>query len=117
VPGFIDAHVHYPQLDIVGAHGEQLLNGSKSYVFPTEARFADRTYARGVARRFLRELLRNGTTTALVFGTVHPESVDAFFEAALALNLRMIAGKVLMDRNAPEYLRDTAESAYATARA
>jgi guanine deaminase len=66
---------------------------------------------------FLRELLRNGTTTALVFGTVHPESVDAFFEEALALNLRMIAGKVLMDRNAPEYLRDTAESATRTASA
>jgi guanine deaminase len=112
-PGFIDAHVHYPQLDVVGAHGEQLLNWLEKYVFPTEARFADRTYARGVARRFLRELLRHGTTTALVFGTVHPESVDAFFEEALALNLRMIAGKVMMDRNAPEYLRDTAESAYA----
>jgi guanine deaminase len=70
-------------------------------------------YARGVARRFLNELLRHGTTTALVFGTVHPESVDAFFEEALALNLRMIAGKVLMDSNAPEYLRDTSGVRYA----
>jgi guanine deaminase len=117
LPGFIDAHVHYPQLDIVGAHGEQLLEWLDRYVFPTEARFGDPVHASEVARRFLDELLRNGTTTALVFGTVHPESVDAFFEAAEARNLRMIAGKVLMDRNAPSYLRDTPETGYRESKA
>lgn len=115
-PGFVDAHVHYPQLDIVGAHGEQLLEWLERYVFPAEARFADRAHADAVAARFLDELLRHGTTTALVFGTVHPQSVDAFFEAAEARKLRMIAGKVLMDRNAPDDLRDTAESAYRDSR-
>lgn len=112
VPGFIDTHIHYPQIDIVGAHGEQLLEWLENYVFPTEAQFADKTHASAVAERFLRELLRNGTTTALVFGTVHPQSVDAFFEHAEALNLRMVAGKVMMDRHAPESLCDTAESSY-----
>jgi guanine deaminase len=117
VPGFIDTHVHYPQLDIMGAHGEQLLEWLERYVFPAEARFSDYDHAHAVAERFLTELLRNGTTTALVFGTVHPESVDAFFDAAEARTLRMIAGKVLMDRNAPAYLCDSAESGYADSRA
>jgi guanine deaminase len=112
LPGFVDTHTHYPQMDIVGAHGEQLLEWLDKYVFPTEARFADFAYASIVAKRFLQELLRNGTTTALVFGTVHPESVEAFFSEAEALNLRMIAGKVMMDRNAPDYLCDTPETAY-----
>ncbi|WOJ95917.1 guanine deaminase [Congregibacter brevis] len=112
VPGFIDTHIHYPQLDIIGAHGEQLLEWLDKYVFPTEAQFGDFHHAQRVAKRFLTELLRNGTTTALVFGTVHPESVDAFFTEAESLNLRMIAGKVMMDRNAPDFLTDTAESSY-----
>ncbi len=116
MPGFIDTHVHYPQLDIVGAHGEQLLEWLERYVFPTEAKFGDYAHARAVADRFLAELLRNGTTTALVFGTVHPESVDAFFDAAAERNLRMIAGKVMMDRNAPAYLCDDPESAYRDSR-
>ncbi|MEE4277686.1 MAG: guanine deaminase [Halieaceae bacterium] len=116
VPGFIDTHVHYPQLDIMGAHGEQLLEWLERYVFPAEARFGDYDHARAVAERFLGELLRNGTTTALVFGTVHPQSVDAFFDAAEGLGLRMIAGKVLMDRNAPAYLRDDPESGYRDSR-
>lgn len=113
VPGFIDTHVHYPQLGVIGSYGTQLLDWLETYTFPTEGRFADPAHARDQAGLFLRELLRNGTTTALVFGTVHPQSVDAFFEAAEKLNLRMIAGKVLMDRNAPDYLTDTAESGYA----
>ena len=117
LPGFIDAHVHYPQLDIIGAYGTQLLEWLERYVFPAEAQFSDITHARSVAERFLRELLRNGTTTALVFGTVHPESVEAFFEASETLNLRMIAGKVMMDRNAPKYLLDTAESSYRDSKA
>lgn len=112
-PGFIDTHIHYPQTGMIASYGEQLLDWLNTYTFPTEQQFADKAHASDVAGIFLKELLRNGTTTALVFGTVHKQSVDAFFEAAEALNLRMIAGKVLMDRNAPDYLTDTAESGYA----
>ncbi|MFC3606244.1 guanine deaminase [Stutzerimonas tarimensis] len=116
-PGFIDTHIHYPQVGVIGSYGTQLLDWLETYTFPAEGRFADAEHAREQARFFLGELLRNGTTTALVFGTVHPQSVDAFFEEALSLNLRMIAGKVLMDRNAPDYLTDTADSGYAESRA
>ena len=116
-PGFVDTHIHYPQVDVIGAYGTQLLDWLQTYTFPAEGRFADPAHAREQARFFLAELLRNGTTTALVFGTVHPQSVDAFFEEALALDLRMIAGKVLMDRHAPDYLTDTAASGYADSRA
>ncbi len=112
-PGFIDTHIHYPQTGMIASYGEQLLDWLNTYTFPTEQQFADKAHASDVAGIFLKELLRNGTTTALVFGTVHKQSVDAFFEAAQALNLRMIAGKVLMDRNAPDYLTDTPESGYA----
>ena len=112
-PGFIDTHIHYPQTGMIASYGEQLLDWLNTYTFPTEQQFADKAHAADVAGIFLKELLRNGTTTALVFGSVHKQSVDAFFEAAEALNLRMIAGKVLMDRNAPDYLTDTAESGYA----
>lgn len=112
-PGFIDTHIHFPQTGMIASYGEQLLDWLNTYTFPTEQQFADKAHAAQVAGIFLKELLRNGTTTALVFGSVHKQSVDAFFEAAEALNLRMIAGKVLMDRNAPDYLTDTAESGYA----
>ena len=112
-PGFIDTHIHYPQTGMIASYGEQLLDWLNTYTFPTEQQFVDKAHAADVAGIFLKELLRNGTTTALVFGTVHKQSVDAFFEAAQALNLRMIAGKVLMDRNAPDYLTDTPESGYA----
>ncbi len=111
--GFIDTHIHYPQTGMIASYGEQLLDWLNTYTFPTEQQFADKAHAADVAGIFLKELLRNGTTTALVFGSVHKQSVDAFFEAAEALNLRMIAGKVLMDRNAPDYLTDTPESGYA----
>lgn len=117
VPGFIDTHIHYPQTGMIASYGEQLLDWLNTYTFPTEQRFADPVHAREVADVFLAELLRNGTTTALVFGSVHAASVDAFFEAAQALDLRMIAGKVLMDRNAPEGLTDTPESGYADSKA
>ena len=116
-PGFIDTHIHYPQTGMIASYGEQLLDWLNTYTFPTEQQFADKAHASDVAGIFLKELLRNGTTTALVFGTVHKQSVDAFFEAAEALNLRMIAGKVLMDRNAPDYLTDTAESGYQESKA
>jgi guanine deaminase len=117
VPGLIDCHVHYPQIDVIGSYGEQLLDWLNRYAFPGEMRFADPDYARRVAKTFVDELLSNGTTTALVFGTVHAHSADAIFEAAEAKGMRLIAGKVLMDRNCPEALRDDAESAYADSRA
>ncbi|MEO1591466.1 MAG: guanine deaminase [Cyanobacteria bacterium J06632_22] len=112
VPGFIDTHIHYPQTEMIAAYGEQLLTWLEQYTFPVESKFADKDYASKIAHIFLDELLRNGTTTALVLATVHPESVDAFLEASEQRGLRMIAGKVMMDRNAPESVRDTAESSY-----
>ena len=102
---------------MIAAGGLQLLDWLERYTFPAEREFGDPAHAREVADFFLAELLRNGTTTALVFATVHPQSVDAFFEAAQALGARMIAGKVLMDRHCPPYLRDTAESGYADSQA
>lgn len=112
VPGFIDTHIHYPQTGMIAAYGEQLLEWLNQYIFPTEEKFQDKDYARAVADLFLEQLLSNGTTTALVLATVFPQSVDAFFEAAEARNLCMISGKVMMDRNAPASVCDTAESAY-----
>ena len=112
MPGFIDTHIHYPQTGMIASYGEQLLDWLNNYTFPNEKLFEDKAHADEVADIFVQELLRNGTTTALVFGTVHKQSVDAFFEVAQQKNLRMIAGKVLMDRNAPDYLLDTAEMGY-----
>ncbi|MCC6076657.1 guanine deaminase [Pseudomonas sp. GCM10022188] len=112
VPGFVDTHIHFPQVGVIASYGAQLLDWLQTYTFPAEARFADPTHAREQAAFFLGELLRNGTTTALVFCTVHPQSVDAFFTEAERRGLRMIAGKVLMDRNAPEELTDSAASGY-----
>ncbi|PZV10511.1 MAG: guanine deaminase [Leptolyngbya sp.] len=112
MPGFIDTHVHYSQYEMIAAYGEQLLEWLSKYVFPTEKKFKDKAHAEKIATLFFDELLKQGTTTALVFATVHPESVDAFFEEARRRNLRMISGKVLMDRNAPDYLTDTPETAY-----
>ncbi|MBD2314886.1 guanine deaminase [Desertifilum sp. FACHB-1129] len=111
-PGFIDLHLHFPQTEMIAAYGEQLLEWLNKYTFPTERKFQDKTYAQQVASLFLDELLRNGTTTAVVFTAVFPESVDAFFTEAQRRNLRAIAGKVMMDRHAPDYLTDTPESAY-----
>ena len=112
MPGFIDTHIHYPQTGMIAAYGEQLLEWLNQYTFPTESKFKDKAYAQNVAEVFLDELLRNGTTTALVFACVFPQSVDAFFEAAERRHLCMIAGKVMMDRNAPDTLCDDAESSY-----
>ena len=108
MPGFIDSHVHYSQLDIIASFGRELLDWLNDYTFPAECRFAERAHAEEVAERFLDELLRGGTTTAQVFCTSHPGSVDSIFSAARARRLRMLAGKVLMDRHAPEALIDTA---------
>jgi guanine deaminase len=110
--GFIDGHVHYPQIPVIGAGGKNLLDWLADYTFPIERRYADAGYAREVARVYLAENLRHGITTAAVFGTVHPSSVNVLFEEALALQMRMIAGKVLMDRNAPDDLVDTAQQGY-----
>ena len=112
LPGFVDTHVHYPQTDVIASYGTQLLDWLDRYTYPEEGRFEDAAHAAEVADFFLDELLRNGTTTALVFGTVHAHSVDVFFEHALARNLRMVAGKVLMDRNCPESLRDDPATGY-----
>jgi guanine deaminase len=110
VPGFIDTHIHYPQTDIIASPSPGLLHWLDTYTFPEERRFSDPTYARAVADFFTDELLRNGTTTAMVWSTVHAASADALFAASQTRNMRMITGKVLMDRNCPDFLRDTAES-------
>ena len=109
VPGFIDTHLHFPQTDMIASPAPGLLPWLETYTFPTERQFADPAHGREVAEFFLDQLLRSGTTTAMVYCTVHKESVDAFFEASEARGLRMVAGKVLMDRNCPEFLADTAE--------
>ena len=109
MPGFIDAHVHFPQNDMIASYADGLLPWLEKHTFPAEARFKDEAYAAEVSAFFLDELLRNGTTTAMVFGTVHRSAVDAFFEQAQRRNMRMIAGKVLMDRHCPGDLRDSAE--------
>ncbi len=108
-PGFIDMHVHYPQLDIIGAPSEGLLPWLEDYTFPAESRFAEPAHAAAVAELFLDELLRNGVTTALTFATSHPASVQAFFGAAQRRQLRMISGKVLQDRHSPDGVRDQTE--------
>ena len=112
LPGFVDTHTHYAQTDVVASDGEQLLDWLERHTYPAERRFEEPAHASAVARFFVDELLRNGTTTAMVYATVHPHSADAIFAAAEARKLRLLAGKVMMDRNCPAYLRDTAQSSY-----
>jgi guanine deaminase len=112
VPGFIDTHIHYPQTEMIGAFGEQLLEWLNQYTFPVESQYHCPDHAAKMSAFFLHQLLSNGTTTALVFGTVHKQSVDSLFSAAQQLDMRLIAGKVMMDRNAPEYLTETPEESY-----
>jgi guanine deaminase len=109
MPGFIDTHVHYPQTDMIASPSEGLLPWLQTYTFPTEAKFSDQVHAAYVARFFFDELLRCGTTTAMVYCTVHAESVDAFFRESETRGTRMAAGKVMMDRNAPDELCDGAD--------
>ena len=116
VPGFIDSHIHYPQTDRIASHGEQLLDWLERHIFPAEKAFVDKAHADGVAAFFLDELLKNGTTSALVFPTVHEHSVDALFEAALERQMRIISGKVLMDLG-PEGLNDSVASGRAESEA
>jgi guanine deaminase len=116
LPGFIDIHVHYPQTEMIAAYGAQLLEWLHQYTFPTEAKFKDADYARRMANFFLEELLRNGTTTALVLTTIFPQSVEVLFEEAQRRHMRLIAGQVLMSRNAPDFLLTDAPVAYGQTR-
>ena len=117
VPGFIDAHVHYPQTQIIGAGGKRLIDWLNHYTFKAESQFDDRGHGERIAGIFLDACLAHGTTTASVYCTVHPQSVDAFFTVAEARGLRMIAGKTLMDRHAPDALLDTAQRGHDESRA
>jgi guanine deaminase len=112
LPGFIDTHIHLPQTQVIASHGAQLLDWLQKYTFVEEQKFQDPAHAARIARFFLDELLRNGTTTAVVYGSVHPESVEALFLESERRGTRMIAGKVMMDRGAPPALLDTAKRGY-----
>ncbi len=112
MPGFFDTHTHYPQTDIIASYGAQLLDWLEKYTFPIESKFADRELADHSADFFCTELLRNGTTSAGVFATIHPQSVDAIFSAAAKRDMCLVSGKVMMDRNAPAFICDSAESSY-----
>lgn len=116
VPGFIDLHIHYPQTEMIASYGAQLMEWLEQYTFPTEAKFKDADYAREIAVFFLDELLKNGTTTALVLPTIFPQSVAVLFEEAQRRNMRLIAGQVLMSRNAPDFLITEPKTAYAQVR-
>ncbi|MGJ8625782.1 MAG: guanine deaminase [Sulfitobacter sp.] len=111
-PGFVDAHVHYPQTAIIASWGKRLIDWLNSYTFPEEMRLSDPAYANKIAGRYLDLTLDHGTTTVASYCTIHPHSVDALFNAAASRGQRIIAGKTCMDRNAPEDLKDTAQSAY-----
>ncbi len=112
LPGFIDTHIHFPQMQVIGAYAAALLEWLNTYTFVEEQRFADYAHAKRIASRFFDELIRHGTTTAAAYCSVHPQSVDAFFEEAEARDMLMVAGKVMMDRNAPPGLCDTPQSGY-----
>ncbi|WP_299615201.1 guanine deaminase [uncultured Tateyamaria sp.] len=111
-PGFIDAHAHYPQTAIIASWGKRLIDWLNTYTFPEEMRFGDPAYAKDTANRYLDLLLDHGTTSVASFCTIHPTSVEALFEAAASRNMAVVAGKTCMDRNAPDGLRDSAQSAY-----
>ncbi len=110
LPGLVDTHLHYPQAGVIGSYGRQLLDWLNDYTFPAEAGFADYSVAERTARYVTDRLLAHGTTTASVYATVHAHSAEAFFRVAEARKLRMLCGKVLMDRNCPDALRDTPDS-------
>ena len=110
--GFVDPHVHYPQTAMIASWGKRLIDWLNSYTFPEEMKFRDPDYAAEIANRYLDLTAAHGTTTMCSFCTIHPESVDAFFTAAQARGQRVVAGKTCMDRNAPDGLRDTVQTAY-----
>ena len=117
LPGFVDAHAHYPQTAMIASWGKRLIDWLNSYTFPEEMRFADPAYAADIAGRYLDLLLAHGTTTVCSFCTVHPQSVAAYFEAAKARGMRVLGGKTCMDRNAPDGLLDDPKRAYDDSRA
>lgn len=110
--GFIDTHIHFPQMQVIGAYAGALLEWLNTYTFVEEQKFGDLGHAQRIAGRFFDELIRHGTTSAAAYCSVHPQSVDAFFSAAAERDMLMVGGKVMMDRNAPEALRDTPQSGY-----
>ncbi len=110
--GFIDTHNHFPQMQVIGSYGAQLLDWLNNYTFPAETRFADTAHAERIAMKYFDEMLRNGTTTPVAYCSVHKTSAEAYFEEAERRNIRALGGKVLMDRNAPDGLLDTPQSAY-----
>lgn len=112
MPGFIDPHIHFPQVQVVGSYAGNLLEWLNTYTFVEEQRFADAAHSARMAGIFLDELVRHGTTTAVAYCSVHKASADAFFAESLRRNMRMVAGKVMMDRNAPPGLRDTPQGGY-----
>lgn len=112
VPGLIDPHIHFPQMQVIGSYAANLLEWLNTYTFVEEQRFADPAHAERIAGRFFDELIRHGTTTAAAYCSVHKASAEAFFTVAEQRNLRMVAGKVMMDRNAPLALRDTPQQGY-----
>ncbi|TIN50159.1 MAG: guanine deaminase, partial [Mesorhizobium sp.] len=106
LPGFIDAHVHVPQMQIIASYGAELLDWLNKYTFPEESKFANAQHGRRIARLFLDEMLRQGTTTVVAYCSVHKSSAEAFFAESHDRNMLNIAGKVMMDRNAPEGVLD-----------
>ena len=116
-PGFVDTHLHAPQLEMIGSYGGHLLEWLNRYTFPTEAKFSDAAYARKIAAALFDELVRNGTLCALIFSTIHREATSVLFEEAQRRGLRAIIGKTLMDRNAPDALLEQPAEAYANSRA
>jgi guanine deaminase len=113
MPGFIDTHVHYPQTQIIGSYGKQLLDWLNDYTYPAEEHFFSQKYSESIAKEFINELFKNGTTTCVAFSTVHKNSVNALFKVASDFKMRIITGKILMDRNAPSDLEDNVKKAYA----
>jgi guanine deaminase len=112
LPGFIDTHAHFPQMQVIASYGAELLEWLNKYTFPEETRFADLQHGRRIARLFLDELIRQGTTTVVAYCSVHKESADAFFAEAESRDMLVVGGKVMMDRNAPDALTDTPQSSY-----
>jgi guanine deaminase len=117
LPGFIDAHAHFVQMQVIASYGAELLDWLNTYTFPEETRFSDVSHGQRIARLFFDELTRHGTTTVAAYCSVHQQSADAFFAEALARDMLVVGGKVMMDRNAPEGLKDTPQSGYDESRA
>lgn len=117
LPGFIDTHLHFPQMQVIGSYAANLLEWLNTYTFPEECRFVETAHAERIAGKFFDEMVRHGTTTAVAYCSVHKASADAFFAEALNRNMRMVAGKVMMDRNAPQGLLDTPQMGYDETRA